>query len=255
VRNEQIVQAFRKIEPDAAARDRVLRRVLETQTRREKPMKKKTVKWLAPVAACLVLAVAASAMLGGGRIALPNATGRVSARYIFYPFPVNISSSLVELTEDEIFNAWASVIFYGKVAKIRNIVLNFNGELEFRALASIEVGEVYRGDIAPGDILSVLLPCPINGGLWVEDTGVISRLKEGMSGIFLPRRYTETDFWEQNGAAVLQRDIAAYGMPDGERYAFLETPEGIAYSAWGFPSLPENASMEDVKELIARRAH
>ena len=112
--------------------------------------------------------------------------------------------------------------------------------------------EVYCGDITVGDVITVLLPCPIASGVWVEDTGVISQLREGMSGIFLPRQYSETDYWEENGATLIMRDIAPYGIGDGERFAFLETPNGLAYSAWAYPSLPENVALEDVKSLIAK---
>lgn len=212
------------------------------------------------LAACLLLVAAASVAVpriyGVGRIALPQSDSGVRARYIYNPPPVRTQAVLVELSEEEIFRGFGgreNVIFYGEAKKIRNIVLDFHGALNYQAIAEIEVKEVYHGDIAPGDVLSVLLPCPIMDGMWVEDTGVISQLREGMTGIFMPCLYSETDYWEENGATLILRDIAAYGMPDGERFAFLETPGGLAYAAWAFPSLPENAAPEDVKALIAAR--
>ena len=222
-------------------------------------------------AACLLLVTAAAcavpSLYGIGRMKLPQSDKGIRVRYVYNPPISKAMYDLVSLTEEEIFQgrngrdgAWENVIFYGEVKKIRNIVLDFRGasldyHLDYQAIAEIEVREVYRGDIAPGDVISVLLPCPIGKGVWVEDTGVISQLREGMTGIFMPIRYSETDCWEENGVTLILRDVAGYGLPDGERYAFLETPGGLAYAGqWAFPSLPENAALEDVKALIAAYA-
>ena len=40
----------------------------------------------------------------------------------------------------------------------------------------------------------------------------------------------ENSIWEQNGAKLDKRDIADYGFADGERFAFLETEDGLVFS-------------------------
>ena len=259
MKNRAYIQSINKIEPDQAARERMLRQILDRTESRPATTRKvndmnKTVKRLIPVmATCLALMVAGAAILpriyGSGRLPLPKSSGNASVRYIKNPPMIKTSQSLISLTEDEIFSdEWASAIFYGRVTEIRNIVLNFNFSLDYRAIAKIKVEEAYKGDIAVGDVISVLLNCPIASGVWVTDTEVTSQLREGMTGIFMPRRFSETDYWEQNGAKLLIRDVAPYIL--NERFAFLETPGGLAYAEWAFPSLPKNATLQDVKALI-----
>jgi len=260
MKNKDYIQSINKISPDQAAQERIFRQILDRAESRQATTRKvndmnKTIKRLIPVAAvCLVLMVAGATILpriyGDERMPLPKSSGSASVRYIKTPPKTETRRDLVSLTEDEMFSEeWASAIFYGKVTEIRNIVLNFNFSLDYRAIAKIEVKEVYAGDVAVGDTISVLLNCPIESGIWVEDTEVTSQLREEMTGIFMPRQFSETDYWEQNGAKLLIHDVAPYIL--NERFAFLETPGGLAYAGWAFPSLPENATMEDVKALIA----
>jgi len=242
-REEKRVEKQEEIRPQATRNPR-------TKTRHSTI----TPRWLAPAAACfaLVLVVAiALPLLSGGRIDLPHSVGNVRASYVRIVPHVNLSLDLVWLSEEEIINDRATDIFYGTVKEIRNIVIDFNGDKDYRAIARIEVKDVYHGKVSNGDVITVLLPCPIAGGIWVEDTDVISQLRVGMSGIFMPRKYTATDTWEQGNTILVLTDIADYGFGDGERFAFLETPNGLAYAEWGaFPSLPQNATLDDVRALI-----
>ena len=58
---KKISQAWDGIEPDVLARDRMLENI-QAQTGKEQPLMKKQLRWLAPLAACLILAVAAVAV-------------------------------------------------------------------------------------------------------------------------------------------------------------------------------------------------
>ncbi|NLD50265.1 MAG: hypothetical protein GX660_24265, partial [Clostridiaceae bacterium] len=99
---------------------------------------------------------------------------------------------LLGCSEEELFSKWKPVIIKGTVSRISNIEINFNGDKEYRAIAEIEVGKVYRGNIQLGDLLSVLLPCPIDTAIKVEDTGIISQIQVGSTGIFMPMEYNES---------------------------------------------------------------
>ncbi len=117
--------------------------------------------------------------------------------------PVNTSltkSRLEWRSEEELFSKWKPVIFKGIVTRISNIEIDFNGDKEYLAIAEIEVGKVYRGNIQIGDSLSVLLPCPIGINIKVEDTDIISKIQVGTTGIFMPMEYNESSIWEQKGA-------------------------------------------------------
>ena len=68
MKNKQIIDSWNKIEPDSAADARMLEAILaqnQSETRKVHPMKNFHFKRLAPVAACLVMAVAVAAVLGG----------------------------------------------------------------------------------------------------------------------------------------------------------------------------------------------
>ncbi len=163
---------------------------------------------------------------------------------------ISSSSSLIALTEEELFTYHDTAVFRGTVAEIRNIEIDFNGSRECRAIAEIRVEKVYRGSCSVGDTVSVLLPCALTEGVWVEDTEVVSRMRAGMTGIFMPMIYGGDSVWEQNGAVLALQDIADYGFADGTRYAFLETEEGLVFDRTAYKSIADASTLEDVEAYI-----
>lgn len=205
------------------------------------------------IAACLVFVAACILAFSGERIDLPSANGHVSARYVNYPVSgIKTASDLVSLTEDEIFTSHNTAVFYGTIKSIHNIVINFNGEKEYNAIAGISVEKIYRGKLKQGETVFVLLPCPIAAGLQVEDTGVVSRFKRDVKGIFMPTVYNKASVWECNGASVCLKDLADYGFSDGERYAFLETDEGLVFASWAFKSIENATTIDEIEAYILK---
>lgn len=221
----------------------------------KKRMKKPVwVKW-GSMAACIAAVLAVSIFLVNyqrNKIGLSDASVNVTACYTNNPFIFKGSSeSLTGLTEEELFTCYDTAIFRGTVLEIRNIVLNFNGDKEYRAIAQIEVEKVYRGPCSEGDTVSVMLPCPIAKGFWVTDTSTVSAMKAGTTGIFMPVIYDdENSVLEQNGAKLDKRDLADYGFADGERYAFLETDNGLVFDKDAYGSIAEAASLDEVEDYI-----
>lgn len=210
-------------------------------------------KWAA-CAACLALVIGAvlfAAGRGQSQIPLSGESVGVSARYIDAAPGVSSSASLIYLTEEELFTYFDTAIFRGTIKEIRNIELDFNGDRAYRAIAEIEIERVYRGPCAEGETVKVLLPCPIEQGLWVEDTEVVSAMREGMRGIFMPVIYDrENSLWEQNGAVLIQKDIADYGFADGVRYAFLETDKGLVFARECYETIADAQTLDEVEEYI-----
>ncbi len=200
------------------------------------------------IAACLALAIPALSLLGRDEPILKTDGVRISyANYVPYS---SMENMLIYLTEEELFTHFDTAIFKGTVTEIRNIQLDFNGDKNYRALAKIQVEHTYRGDCTAGEIVTVLLPCPITDRVWVEDTEVISRLEVGMTGIFMPVIYGADSFWEQNGATLLLRDVADYGFADGMRYAFLETDGGLVFARHAYPSMENASTLEEVEAYV-----
>ena len=225
----------------------------DTEAFRQK--KKKRKGWIkgAISAACLAVVLGAGLFVADrqqNRIALSENSAHVTARSIEKAPPVASSGDLIYLTEDELFTHWNTAIFKGTVEEIRNIELNFNGEKVYRAVASIQVEATYRGPCSPGDTVSVLLPCPIGGEIWVEDTEIVSAMQVGTTGIFMPVIYTGDSVWEQNGARLVQTDIADFGFADGQRYAFLEGEEGLLFDRDSYPSIAAATTLDEVEAFI-----
>ena len=217
---------------------------------------------LAVCAACLVLVVTA-AVFAYGRFApwrgenvieLSEHSVNVRARYTDKAPAVSSSYCLVYFTEEELFRHFDTAIFRGTVREIRNIELDFNGDSAYRAIAEIDVSDVWRGPCAEGETVSVLLPCPIDAGVWVSGTGVVSQMREGMEGIFMPIIYDEENSrWEQNGAVLIQKDLVDYGFADGVRFAFLETDEGLVFDRGSYESFADAQTLDEVWDEIMWR--
>lgn len=184
-------------------------------------------------------------------IELPNAIGNVKARYVDHFPNIHSSSDLIWLTEEEIFHEYNTSIFSGEVVDLKNIVIEMGSRNKnYRAIASIKIIESYRGNEAIGDIVNVLLPTPINTHTWVEDTKVISKIKMGTNGIFMPYKYDHNSIWSENNSTLYLMDIAEYGLLDGERFAFLQTENGIAYADFAYESIPKHPTMDQIKKYV-----
>ncbi|HHX56287.1 MAG TPA: hypothetical protein GX705_08060 [Clostridiales bacterium] len=183
---------------------------------------------------------------------LPNSTGNVSVSYVDKFPSVSKLSDLVWLTEDEIINEEEADIFKGQIKNIKNIEMDFDGMTEYRSIAKIKVDKVYRGEVREGDTVSILLPCPINTDVWVEDTGVVSAMREGLTGIFMPIKYNEDSYIEMNKAKIHLKDLTEYGFFDGERYAFIEASDELIFARWAFESIKDANSLEEIEQYILK---
>lgn len=207
------------------------------------------------IAACFTLVLVGALFCMShqrNHITLSSNSSKVTAYYTDNPFISSENSeNLISLTEEELFTYFNTAIFKGTIVEIRNIALNFNGETAYRALAEIEVEKVYRGPYCTGNQVSVLVPCPLIDGFEVTDTSTVSAMEVGTTGIFMPMIYDdESAIWKQNGAILDQRDIADCGFADGERYAFIETEEGIVFSRTAYSSITNATTLDEVEDYI-----
>jgi hypothetical protein len=266
MKNKRIVDSWNKIEPNAATEARMLDSILarnhsgETEEGKVITMNK-VLNWkrLAPIAACLALAVAITIPFlnnSSGDFDLQLSDKGTKVSYVDKVPNINTITSLVYLTEDElladVYEGYPVVIFSGTITEVKNIRLDFgDGSDNYRAVAKIEVEDVLRGDMEAGETVSVLLPAPVGvEGVQVSDTGISSQMTIGVTGIFTPMKYDETSVRKQNNKEIHLLDLAEYGLPDGERWAFLETVNGLQYDHEAYPSLIGTENLNDVKEFI-----
>lgn len=72
----------------------------------------------------------------------------------------------------------------------------------------------------------------------------------GVTGIFTPMQYDENSVRKQNNKEIHLLDLAQYGLLDGERWAFLETANGLQYDPEAYLSLVGAKDLDDVQEFI-----
>ena len=62
----------------------------------------------------------------------------------------------------------------------------------------------------------------------------------------------EDSSWEQNGATLFLKDVADFGLADGQRFAFLETEQGLVFDRSAYASLAGTDSLEEVEEYMEK---
>ncbi len=186
-------------------------------------------------------------------IPLEKSHGRVKVKYITNAPNIRVSNALVYLTEEELIQREGLEIVQGTITDIKNIEVIIEGDKNYYALASILVDKVYQGKSQVGDVIVIKLPCAIDTGVWVEDTGVVSAMRVGMRGIFMPFTYDEENsFYREGDTTLYWKDIVDYGLLDGERYVFLETSDGIQYSEYAYPSLQGANNLVDIESFLVK---
>ena len=158
---------------------------------------------------------------------------------------------LLELSEDELFSRWPTSIVRGTVTDIQNVLLTAGEVAVVKAIVTVHPEKVLRGDVS-GD-LKILVSCPIDGTFQMEDTETVSAIRVGMEGIFMVQPYGNDELWDLGDAALRWKDIADYNFPDGRRYAFLATENGLLYAEWAYPSLAGAATLDQVEAFIGTK--
>lgn len=266
MKNKRMIDSWNKIEPDATAEARMLESILarnrsEEAAEEEGLMAKKGLNWkrLAPVALCFAMAVAIATPLlnnGSGDVDLLLSDAGTKVSYVNKVPNIDTSNSLAYLTEEELladsFGGYPVVIFSGTITEVKNIRLDFgDGSDNYRAITEIEVKDVLRGDVTAGETVRLLLPAPVGiEGVYVSDTDISSQIAAGVTGIFTPIQYDDTSIREQSGKKIYLLDLAEYGLPDGARWVFLETANGLQYTREAYPSMVNAEKLDDVKEYI-----
>lgn len=160
------------------------------------------------------------------------------------------SGMLAYYSEEELFSNFPTAIFQGTVQNLYNIEIDFNGNKSYRALAEIQVQEVYRGNCQAGDLATVLLPAPVAADMGTEDMDTLCQMETGTEGIFMPSIYDNASVIENNNATLYLKEIADYGFNDGIRWAFLKTDTGLVFDRNSYPGAKDASTLEDIRTYI-----
>jgi len=247
--------AMDNVKQSADFEQKTLEKIARASERKDQKSRKG--RALCGMAAAMSLIVAVVFLLplfrGGTAIDLPNSSQGITAEYVEDSPKERITAKLLWFTEEELFTH-PSAIFMGTVTEARNIKVSMGSDITYYwAIVKIKAEEVYRGDVKKGDIVKVLLRCPVEKGeIWIEDTGVVAAIKQGMKGIFMPTAFKNDEVVLENGTKLTLSDLADYGFQDGQRYAFLETKDSLIYDQSAYPSLAGAKTLLDVKAFVMK---
>jgi hypothetical protein len=265
MKNSAVIDSWNKIQPSSTADERMLAAILVHNRSANTKEVKMLIKRFVPVTACLLVALAIAIPFLNNRsdfdLALSNG---VKVRFVDNMPAIYGSAELVWLSEEELFaekhHDREIVAFEGTVIEVENIVIDFGDITDIQgihknylALATIEVSEVFRGDMEVGEQITVLLPAPVlitGDEMRSSESSVSSQMTVGTRGIFMPFKYDETSFMEENGNRFYYIEIAEYGLGDGERWAFLEKGEGVLFCRDAYESIAEATTLEEVREYV-----
>ncbi|MCQ1528323.1 hypothetical protein [Lutispora saccharofermentans] len=241
MKNKHVIESFHKIAPSEAAKERILNKTFERYLSEESSSKKvfdmkKTFSWkrLAPVAACLVVAVAISIPFlnntGSGDFMLSNSDKGIKVSYTDkLPEGEPLNGELVELTEEQLYAntqfGHPVAAFAGTVKDYKFVDVDFGGWQydSTWTIYNIEVEKTLRGDAKPGDIVTVLITAPAYS---VDSIWGGFRLDIGDKGMFMPMNNDVNSTYSANGKTLCLLDLAQYAIQDS-RYMQLAQDQAV----------------------------
>ena len=157
-------------------------------------------------------------------------------------------ASLVWLDPEEIF-ARDTVIFRGVVRGLRYFEVDPAG---YYTVASVEVTDCLRGDLAAGDTYNVLY-WGAPGRATTSISGDLEHLAVGSEAIFMPYRATEETGWRSGDTFFCYADLAELYFDEGIRFLFLDTGDGVSYAeeVYDIPAADgETVTLDDVAAYL-----
>ncbi len=244
-------EAMDNVKQSADFEQKALKRIAHSQRTDKRPFKGKAVWASAAVVFLVGILILALPLFRGTNIQLPNSSKGITAEYVQDAPQQRIQAKLMWFSEEQLFKH-PSAIFLGTVTEARNIKIAMGSDVTYYwAVVKIRAEEVYRGNIKTGDTVRILLRCPVEKGeVWIEDSGVVSAIKKGMKGIFMPTSVGDDEIELQDGVKLALSDLAEYSFRDGQRYAFLEAKDGLIYDQSAYPSLEGAKTLSAVKAFV-----
>ncbi len=154
---------------------------------------------------------------------------------------------LVPLTERELF-ALPTDIFMGEIIGERYYLVDFGQMNYYYKVSEIRVDTVYRGDINEGDIALVkTATSSAEMGVWSSASGTVSQMEKGVRGIFMLNDFTG----DMVGDASFDGEgVITHYFMDGERFAFLETADGLVFCKTAYPVIKNAKTLQTIEAYV-----
>ena len=160
------------------------------------------------------------------------------------------TADVIWLSPEEILNL-DTVIFRGTVTGLRYFEVTVGGLEETYTVASVEVSDCIRGDLAAGDTYNVAYRG--GPGVTTSISGDLENLEEGSEAVFMPYVATPDTGWRSGDDYFCYADLAELYMDEGRRFLFLETGEGVSYATevYDIPAADgETVTLDDVTAYL-----
>lgn len=160
-------------------------------------------------------------------------------------------ASLAWLDLEEIL-AMDTAIFRGTVTGMRYFEVTVDGSTNFYTVASVEVSDCLRGDLAAGDTYNVLY-AGAPGRMTTSISGDLENLAVGSEAVFMPYVATPDTGWRSGDDYFCYADLAELYMDEGRRFLFLDTGDGVSYASevYDIPAADgETVTLDDVTAYL-----
>lgn len=161
------------------------------------------------------------------------------------------TADVIWLSPEEILNL-DTVIFRGTVTGLRYFEVTVDGSTVYYTVASVEVSDCLRGDLAAGDTYNVLY-AGAPGRMTTSISGDLENLEEGSEAVFMPRIATPDTGWSSGDDYFCYADLAELYMDEGRRFLFLDTGDGVSYASevYDIPAADgETVTLDDVTAYL-----
>lgn len=161
------------------------------------------------------------------------------------------ASSLMWLDLEEIL-ALDTAVFRGTVTGLRYYEVTLGGGTSCYTVASVEVSDCLRGDLAAGDTYNVLY-AGIPGRMSTSISGDLENLEVGSEAVFMPYPATADTGWRSGEDWFCYADLAELYFDEGIRFLFLDTGDGVSYASdvYDIPaSSGETVTLDDVTAYL-----
>ena len=160
-------------------------------------------------------------------------------------------TSLAWLDPEEIL-ALDTAVFRGTVTGLRYYEVTLGGGTSCYTVASVEVSDCLRGDLAAGDTYNVLY-AGIPGRMSTSISGDLENLEVGSEAVFMPYPATADTGWRSGEDWFCYADLAELYFDEGIRFLFLDTGDGVSYASdvYDIPaSSGETVTLDDVTAYL-----
>ena len=108
-----------------------------------------------------------------------------------------------------------TTIFRGTVTGMRTYEVTVDGSTNFYTVASVEVSDCLRGDLAAGDTYNVLY-AGIPGRMSTSISGDLENLEVGSEAVFMPYPATADTGWRSGEGVSYATEVYDIPAADGE---------------------------------------